>query len=76
MAGAWNEGKWGQGNFGQQNNITVPVTSVVDSSISWNVGSFGGATWGGQFNNIGIALGDETTAGEINNGWGSLYMGL
>jgi hypothetical protein len=32
MAGAWNEGKWGQGNFGQQNNITVPVTSVVDSS--------------------------------------------
>jgi hypothetical protein len=56
MAGAWNEGKWGQGNFGQQNNITVPVTSVVDSSIAWNVGSFGGATWGGQFNNIGIAF--------------------
>jgi hypothetical protein len=36
MAGAWNEGKWGQGNFGQQNNITVPVTSVVDSPIAWN----------------------------------------
>jgi hypothetical protein len=31
MAGAWNEGDWGLGNFGQQNNVTVPVTSVVDS---------------------------------------------
>jgi hypothetical protein len=35
MASAWNEGKWGPRNLGQQNNITVPVTSVVDSSIAW-----------------------------------------
>jgi hypothetical protein len=30
-------------------------------------------TWGGQFSNIGITLGDETSAGEINNGWGRTY---
>jgi len=75
MAGAWNEGDWGVGNFGQQNNITVPVTSVVDAPLAWNVENFGGATWGGQFNNIGITLGDETTAGEINEGWGRLTWG-
>jgi hypothetical protein len=75
MAGAWNEGDWGLGNFGQQNNITVPVTSVVDTPLAWNVGNFGGATWGGQFDNIGITLGDETTAGEINEGWGRLTWG-
>jgi len=75
MAGAWNEGDWGLGNFGQQNNVTVPVTSVVDTPLAWNVGNFGGATWGGQFDNIGITLGDETTAGEINEGWGRLTWG-
>ena len=75
MAGAWNEGDWGVGNFGEQNNITVPVTSVVDSPLAWNVGNFGGTTWGGQFDNIGIALGDETSAGEINEGWGRLTWG-
>jgi hypothetical protein len=75
MAGAWNEGDWGVGNFGEQNNITVPVTSVVDSPLAWNIGNFGGATWGGQFDNIGITLGDETSAGEINEGWGRLTWG-
>jgi hypothetical protein len=75
MAGAWNEGDWGLGNFGQQNNVTIPVTSVVDTPIAWNAGNFGGATWGGQFDNIGITLGDETTAGEINEGWGRLTWG-
>jgi hypothetical protein len=75
MAGAWNEGDWGVGNFGEQNNITVPVTSVVDSPLAWNVGNFGGATWSGQFDNIGITLGDETSAGEINEGWGRLTWG-
>jgi hypothetical protein len=75
MAGAWNEGDWGLGNFGQQNDVTVLVTSVVDSPLAWNVGNFGGATWGGQFDNIGITLGDETTAGEINEGWGRLTWG-
>ena len=73
MAGAWNEGNWGLGNFGQQNNVTVPVTSVVDSPIAWNSGNFGSPSlWGGTFNNIGILLGDEITAGEINEGWGRL----
>ena len=75
MAGAWNEGDWGLGNFGQQNNVTIPVTSVVDTPLAWNVGNFGGATWGGQFDNIGITLGNETTAGEINEGWGRLTWG-
>jgi hypothetical protein len=75
MAGAWNEGDWGLGNFGQQNNVTVPVTSVVDTPLAWNANNFGGATWGGQFDNIGITLGDETTAGEINEGWGRLTWG-
>jgi hypothetical protein len=75
MAGAWNEGDWGVGNFGEQNNITVPVTSVVDSPLAWNAGNFGSNTWGGQFDNIGITLGDETTAGEINEGWGRLTWG-
>ena len=75
MAGAWNEGDWGVGNFGEQNNITVPVTSVVDTPIAWNAGNFGSNTWGGQFDNIGITLGDETTAGEINEGWGRLTWG-
>jgi len=75
MAGAWNEGDWGLGNFGQQNNVTVPVTSVVDAPLAWNAGNFGSNTWGGQFDNIGITLGDETTAGEINEGWGRLTWG-
>ena len=75
MAGAWNEGDWGVGNFGQQNNITVLVTSVVDAPLAWNAGNFGSNTWGGQFDNIGITLGDETSAGEINEGWGRLTWG-
>ena len=75
MAGAWNEGDWGVGNFGQQNDVTVLVTSVVDAPLTWNSGNFGSNTWGGQFNNIGITLGDETTAGEINEGWGRLTWG-
>jgi hypothetical protein len=75
MAGAWNEGDWGLGDFGEQNNVTVPVTSVVDTPLAWSAGNFGGTTWGGQFNNIGITLGDETTAGEINEGWGRLTWG-
>jgi len=75
MAGAWNEGDWGLGNFGQQNNVTVPVTSVVDTPLAWNVGNFGANNWGGQFDNIGITLGNETTAGEINEGWGRLTWG-
>ena len=76
MAGAWNEGDWGLGNFGQQNNVTVPVTSVVDSPLAWNAGNFGSpSSFGGVYNNIGIALGDETTAGEINEGWGRLTWG-
>ena len=73
MAGAWNEGDWGLGNFGEQNNVTIPVTSVVDSPLTWNAGNFGSPSlWGGTFNNVGITLGDETTAGEINEGWGRL----
>jgi hypothetical protein len=76
MAGAWNEGNWGLGNFGQQNNITVLVTSVVDSPLTWNAGNFGSPSlWGGTFNNIEITLGDETSAGEINEGWGRLTWG-
>jgi hypothetical protein len=75
MAGAWNEGSWGSGNFGDQNSITVQVTSVVDSPLAWNAGNFGSNTWGGLFNNIGITLGDETSAGEINEGWGRLTWG-
>ena len=75
MAGAWNEGDWGLGNFGQQNDVTVLVTSVVDAPLTWNSGNFGFNTWGGQFNNIGITLGDETSAGEINEGWGRLTWG-
>jgi hypothetical protein len=75
MAGAWNEGDWGLGDFGEQNNVTVLVTSVVDAPLAWNAGNFGSNTWGGQFDNIGITLGDETTAGEINEGWGRLTWG-
>ena len=76
MAGAWNEGKWGLGNFGQQNNITVPVTSVVDSPIAWNSGNFGVNNWGGQFNNIGALLGNESITAEVNNGWGAYGWGI
>ena len=72
---AWGQLGWNAGNFGQQNNFTVQVTSVVDSPIAWNAGNFGSNTWGGQFDNIGITLGDETTAGEINEGWGRLTWG-
>jgi hypothetical protein len=76
MAGAWNEGDWGLGNFGQQNNVTVPVTSVGDSPLGWNAGNFGSPTsFGGTFDDIGINLGDETSAGEINEGWGRLTWG-
>jgi hypothetical protein len=75
MANAWSELSWGQGNFGSQNNITVPVTSAVDNPIAWNQSIFGNNNWGGQFNNISITLGDETTAGEINEGWGRLTWG-
>jgi hypothetical protein len=75
MAGAWNEGDWGLGDFGEQNNVTVLVTSVVDAPLAWNAGNFGSNNWGGQFDNIGITLGDETTAGEINEGWGRLTWG-
>ena len=72
---AWGQLGWNAGNFGQQNNFTVQVTSVVDSPIAWNAGNFGSNTWGGQFDNIGITLGDETSAGEINEGWGRLTWG-
>jgi hypothetical protein len=75
MAGAWNEGDWGLGNFGQQNNVTVPVTSVVDTPLAWNVGNFGANNWGGQFNNIGISLGNESVTAEVNEGWGRLAWG-
>jgi hypothetical protein len=76
MAGAWNEGDWGLGNFGQQNNVTVPVTSVVDAPLTWNSGNFGSpSSFGGVYDDIGISLGDETTAGEINEGWGRLTWG-
>ena len=76
MAGAWNEGDWGLGNFGEQNNITVPVTSVVDSPIAWNQSLFGNGNWGGQFNNISISLSDEIIINEINVGWGSDGWGV
>jgi hypothetical protein len=75
MANAWSELSWGQGNFGEQNNVTIPVTSVVDNPIAWNQSYFGNGNWGGQFDNIPITLGDETTAGEINEGWGRLTWG-
>ena len=76
MAGAWNEGSWGLGNFGEQNNITVPVTSVVNSPIAWNQSYFNNGNWGGQFNNIPISLSDETVINEINIGWGSDGWGI
>lgn len=73
---AWGQLGWNAGNFGQQNNFTVEVTSVVDSPIAWNAGNFGSPSlWGGTFDDIGISLGDETTAGEINEGWGRLTWG-
>jgi len=75
LTNVWSAGYWGYGNYGNQGSITVPVTSVVDSPLAWNVGNFGEATWGGQFDNIGITLGDETSAGEINEGWGRLTWG-
>jgi hypothetical protein len=76
MAGAWNEGDWGVGNFGQQNNVTVPVTSVVDNSIAWNQSLFGNGNWGGQFNSIPISLSNETVVSEVNIGWGSDGWGI
>jgi hypothetical protein len=76
MAGAWNEGDWGLGNFGEQNNITVPVTSVVDNSIAWNQSYFNNGNWGGQFNSIPISLSDEIIINEINVGWGSDSWGI
>jgi len=76
MANSWNELSWGQGDFGQQNNSTVPVTSAVDSPLAWNVGNFGSpSSFGGIYDDIGISLGDETTAGEINSGWGRRTWG-
>ena len=70
MAGAWNEGSWSQGNFGDQNSNTVQVTSVVDAPLAWSSGNFGSNYWSGTFPYIGLTLGDETSAGEINSGWG------
>ena len=72
---AWGQLGWSVGNFGQQNNITVPVTSVVDSPIAWNSGNFGANNWGGQFNNIGISLGNESITAEVNEGWGRFTWG-
>jgi hypothetical protein len=71
MAG-WGIEGWGFGKWGLQGDEIVRVTSVVDSPIAWNSKNFGTNNWGGQFNNIGISLGDETSAGEINEGWGRL----
>ena len=68
MAGAWNEGSWSQGNFGDQNSNTVQVTSVVDAPLAWSSGNFGSNYWSGTFPYIGLTLGDETSAGEINSG--------
>jgi hypothetical protein len=70
MAGFWNEGSWGQGNFGDQNSNTVYLTSVVDAPLAWSSGNFGSNYWSGTFPYIGLTLGDETSAGEINSGWG------
>jgi len=66
----WSALNWNSGLWGQQNNITVPVTSVVDTPIAWNAGNFGSNFWGGQFPYVGLSLGDETSAGQINDGWG------
>jgi hypothetical protein len=55
MAGAWNEGDWGLGNFGQQNNVTVPVTSVVDTPIAWNAGNFDAIGYAGLWRKLAAA---------------------
>jgi hypothetical protein len=70
MANSWGENSWGLGEFSQQNNNTVYLTSVVDAPLTWNAGNFGSNFWGGQFPYVGLSLGDETSAGQINDGWG------
>jgi hypothetical protein len=74
MAG-WGIQSWGFGKWGLQGDELVLVTSVVDSPIAWNSGNFGANNWGGQFNNIGISLGNETVTAEVNEGWGRLAWG-
>jgi hypothetical protein len=74
MAG-WGIQSWGFGKWGLQGDEIVQVTSVVDSPIAWNSGNFGANNWGGQFNNIGISLGNETVTAEVNTGWGRLAWG-
>ena len=74
MAG-WGIQSWGFGKWGLQGDEIVQVTSVVDSPIAWNSGNFGANNWGGQFNNIGISLGNETVTAEVNEGWGRLAWG-
>jgi len=72
----WSALNWNSGLWGKQNDITVLITSVVDSPIAWNAGNFGSpSSFGGVYDDIGISLGDETTAGEINEGWGRLTWG-
>ena len=74
MAG-WGIQSWGFGKWGLQGDEIVLVTSVVDSPIAWNSKNFGINNWGGQFNNIGISLGNETITAEVNEGWGRLAWG-
>ena len=74
MAG-WGIQSWGFGKWGLQGDELVLVTSVVDSPIAWNSKNFGTNNWGGQFNNIGISLGNETVTAEVNEGWGRLAWG-
>jgi hypothetical protein len=74
MAG-WGIQSWGFGKWGLQGDELVLVTSVVDSPIAWNSGNFGANNWGGQFNNIGISLGNESVTAEVNNGWGRFTWG-
>jgi hypothetical protein len=74
MAG-WGIQSWGFGKWGLQGDEIVQVTSVVDSPIAWNSGNFGANNWGGQFNNIGISLGNESVTAEVNQGWGRFAWG-
>jgi hypothetical protein len=74
MAG-WGIQSWGFGKWGLQGDELVQVTSVVDAPIAWNSGNFGLNNWGGQFNNIGISLGNESVTAEVNEGWGRLSWG-
>ena len=74
MAG-WGIQSWGFEKWGLQGDELVQVTSVVDAPIAWNSGNFGANNWGGQFNNIGISLGNESVTAEVNEGWGRLSWG-